>query len=106
MPREPLLPVTHLLTQCDSMARDKDSQTLAALRSVTFDARGQLRSSIENAGDLQTIHSGICHGTLGELFQGPYIRDDELHISLISLPIKKYSFVHFEYGENGHFDVD
>jgi|GEM_PF-1332390 len=106
MPREPLLPVTHLLTQCDSMARDKDSQTLAALRSVTFDARGQFRSPTENVGDLQTIHSGICHGTLGELFQGPYIQDDELHISLISLPIKKYSFVHFACGENGHINVD
>ncbi len=43
----------------------------------------------------QNIHSGICHGTLGELLQGPFIVDDELHISLISLPIKKYSMVHF-----------
>lgn len=54
----------------------------------------------------QSIYSGICHGTLGELFQGPYIRDDEMHISLISLPIKKYSSVHFECGAHSDIDAD
>lgn len=45
-------------------------------------------------------HSGICHGTLGELLQGPV--DDEdgtLQIGLISLPIRRYSWVHFLPGE-------
>ncbi|MBB5017941.1 uncharacterized protein involved in propanediol utilization [Chitinivorax tropicus] len=52
------------------------------------------------------IHSGICHGTLGELFQGPYIQNDKLHIGVISLPIKKYSSMHFELGINGDIGTD
>ena len=41
------------------------------------------------------IYTGISHGTLGELFQGPCIRDDQLQIAIVSLPIPKYSWVHF-----------
>ncbi len=52
------------------------------------------------------IYSGICHGTLGELFQGPFIRNGEMHISVVSLPIKKYSSMHFECGANGDINVD
>ncbi|MDD3761293.1 MAG: hypothetical protein PHO57_10750 [Acidithiobacillus sp.] len=52
------------------------------------------------------IVSGVCHGTLGELIQGPYLQGGELHISLISLPIKQYSVVHFVCGEDGDIDVD
>lgn len=53
-----------------------------------------------------TICSGICHGTLGELFQGPYLLEGRLHISLISLPVKKYSFVHFVSGEACAIDTN
>lgn len=42
-----------------------------------------------------SIHSGVCHGTLGELIQGPYVCGGQAHISLISLPVKKYSCVQF-----------
>lgn len=45
------------------------------------------------------IRSGICHGTLGELIQGPYLQDGVAQISLISLPVKKYSCMHFTHGE-------
>ncbi|MDQ1834886.1 MULTISPECIES: GHMP family kinase ATP-binding protein [Massilia] len=51
-----------------------------------------------------TISSGICHGTLGELIQGPYISDGAAHISLISLPVKKYSCMHFTHGERAGAD--
>ncbi len=44
------------------------------------------------------VCSGICHGTLGELIQGPYVHEGEQHISLISLPVKKYSCMHFTHG--------
>jgi uncharacterized protein involved in propanediol utilization len=52
------------------------------------------------------VFSGICHGTLGELIQGPFIQDDELHISLISLPIKKYSIAHFIRTEDESFNTE
>lgn len=51
-------------------------------------------------------HSGICHGTLGELVQGPYTRDGELHIGLVSLPLRRYSWMHFEPDAEGDVDVD
>lgn len=64
-----------------------------------------LRRPEAEAADHGTIRSGICHGTLGELIQGPFIRDGELHISLISLPVKKYSCMHFVHGENASLDA-
>lgn len=51
-------------------------------------------------------HSGICHGTLGELVQGPYERDGELHIALVSLPLRRYSWMHFEPHAQGDADID
>jgi uncharacterized protein involved in propanediol utilization len=48
------------------------------------------------------VHSGVCHGTLGELLQGPVQRDGRLEIGLISLPVQRYSCVHFVHGES-HF---
>ncbi len=42
-----------------------------------------------------TVCSGVCHGTLGELVQGPVIDEGELQIGLISLPLQKYSWMHF-----------
>jgi uncharacterized protein involved in propanediol utilization len=47
------------------------------------------------AMDRAPIYSGICHGTLGELVQGPYVKNGEMHICLISLPLKRYSCAHF-----------
>lgn len=44
------------------------------------------------------IHTGICHGTLGELFQGPVVRDGKADIGLVSLPLKRYSRVRFTSG--------
>ena len=46
------------------------------------------------------IHTGICHGTLEELLQGPVMQDGELHIGLVSLPLKRYSRVRFVDGED------
>ncbi|WP_338849216.1 hypothetical protein V8J88_09695 [Massilia sp. W12] len=55
-------------------------------------------------GSCASISSGICHGTLGELIQGPYVQDGVLQISLISLPVKKYSCMHFTHGAAAHGD--
>lgn len=52
------------------------------------------------------IHTGICHGTLGELLQGPVMRDGELHIGLVSLPLKRYSRVRFVGDPDGHTSDD
>jgi uncharacterized protein involved in propanediol utilization len=53
-----------------------------------------------------TVYSGVCHGTLGELWQGPYEQDGELHIGLISLPVRKYSWMHYLPGEDGDAELD
>lgn len=67
--------------------------------------RAQAQASSEHEPTLR-IYSGVCHGTLGELLQGPYAQDGELHIGLISLPVRKYSWVHFAPGEDGEIAVD
>ena len=41
------------------------------------------------------ICSGICHGTLGELLQGPVLVDGEVQIGIVSLPVQRYSSMHF-----------
>ncbi len=46
-------------------------------------------------------YSGVCHGTLGELFQGPYDHAGSTQIAIISLPIRRYSWAHFEAGPAG-----
>lgn len=61
---------------------------------------------MEAAANPRLIHSGVCHGTLGELIQGPFIRNGELHIGLISLPVKKYSCMHFIHDEDGCLNDD
>jgi uncharacterized protein involved in propanediol utilization len=38
--------------------------------------------------------SGVCHGTLGELFQGPV----QSGIGLVSFPVDRYSWAHFSTG--------
>jgi uncharacterized protein involved in propanediol utilization len=47
------------------------------------------------------IASGVCHGTLGELIQGPVIHDGQLQIGLVSLPVQRYSWMHFVAGDDG-----
>ncbi|MBL8297844.1 MAG: hypothetical protein JNN30_05780 [Rhodanobacteraceae bacterium] len=54
----------------------------------------------------QRIFSGVCHGTLGELLQGPFVSNRQVCIGLISLPIKRYSWMHFTYGDDGDLLVD
>lgn len=39
--------------------------------------------------------SGVCHGTLGELFQGPLGRTDEPDIALVSFPVDRHSWTYF-----------
>lgn len=72
-------------------------------------ARGGARAQVQASGECErtpTVYSGVCHGTLGELLQGPYAQDGELHIGLISLPVRKYSWIHFAPGEDGDIDLD
>ncbi|MFG3256040.1 hypothetical protein [Streptomyces sp. NPDC048172] len=42
--------------------------------------------------------SGACHGTLGELYQGPVTCDGEREIALVSLPVDRHSWHHFTTG--------
>ncbi len=53
-----------------------------------------------------TTYSGVCHGTLGELLQGPFVRQDGLHIAIISLPVRRYSWVHFAPAQDTRLDDD
>ncbi|QWP77323.1 hypothetical protein J5226_02645 [Lysobacter sp. K5869] len=55
---------------------------------------------------LRAAYSGVCHGTLGELWQGPCELGGELHIGLISLPVRRYSWMHFLPGEDGELARD
>ena len=50
--------------------------------------------------------SGRCHGTLGELLQGPVPFRGELAIGLISLPLPRYSHMHFEPGRASNHAAD
>jgi len=45
-------------------------------------------------------YSGVCHGTVGELFQGPYIEGNTPQIAIISLPVRRYSWAHFSLSPN------
>ncbi|MET8825619.1 hypothetical protein ABZX40_20120 [Streptomyces sp. NPDC004610] len=39
--------------------------------------------------------SGVCHGTLGELYQGPLAAGPAPDIALVSFPVDRHSWVHF-----------
>lgn len=41
------------------------------------------------------ISSGVCHGTLGELFQGPVPYDGARPIGLVSFPVDRHSWVYY-----------
>lgn len=45
-----------------------------------------------------TVAQGRCHGTLGELLQGPVLHRGKLEIGLISLPLPRYSQLRFQPG--------
>ncbi|MFD7749652.1 hypothetical protein ACFV2V_26870 [Streptomyces sp. NPDC059698] len=42
--------------------------------------------------------SGVCHGTLGELYQGPLRAGAEPDIAVVSFPVDRHSWVHFTPG--------
>lgn len=50
------------------------------------------------------VYSGVCHGTLGELWQGPCGHAGAWHIGLLSMPVRRYSWMHFFPGEDGEGD--
>ncbi|MFF3488442.1 hypothetical protein ACFYXC_34990 [Streptomyces sp. NPDC002701] len=39
--------------------------------------------------------SGVCHGTLRELYQGPLRADTEPDIAIVSFPVDRHSWTHF-----------
>ncbi|MCP3802176.1 hypothetical protein NLX83_23185 [Allokutzneria sp. A3M-2-11 16] len=41
------------------------------------------------------VSSGVCHGTLGELFQGPMTRHGERAIALVSFPVDRHAWAYF-----------
>lgn len=43
--------------------------------------------------------SGVCNGTLGELFQGPVTHRDTDGIGIVSFPVDRYAWAHFTPGE-------
>lgn len=63
------------------------------------DSASWYNASTQHAGS--RIHSGVCPGTLGELLQGPCMHEGELHIGLITLPVRQYSWMHFLPGQEG-----
>ncbi|MFF7456489.1 hypothetical protein [Kitasatospora sp. NPDC008115] len=42
--------------------------------------------------------SGVCHGTLGELYQGPLHAGPRPDIAVVSFPVDRHSWVHFTPG--------
>ncbi|MCG8916029.1 hypothetical protein L6E12_09530 [Actinokineospora sp. PR83] len=45
-----------------------------------------------------TTVSGVCNGTLGELFQGPVTHRGRPGIGLVSFPVDRYAWAHFSPG--------
>lgn len=50
------------------------------------------------------VHSGVSRGTLGELYQGPHWEDGVPHISIVSLPVDKFSWCTFTEGGDSFDD--
>ncbi|MFI6376184.1 hypothetical protein [Streptomyces sp. NPDC050546] len=44
------------------------------------------------------VVSGVCHGTLGELYQGPLRAGPDPDIAVVSFPVERHSWVHFTPG--------
>jgi L-threonine kinase len=54
------------------------------------------------ASDMDTTTrttSGVCNGTLGELFQGPVVHNGQPGIGLVSFPVDRYAWAHFTEGD-------
>jgi uncharacterized protein involved in propanediol utilization len=58
------------------------------------------------AGYAPTFFSGVCNGTLGELLQGPIVHAGQMQIAIISLPIRRYSWVHYLRGAVGDHSAE
>ncbi|MFF9899614.1 hypothetical protein [Streptomyces longispororuber] len=52
----------------------------------------------DRAGPSARPSSGVCHGTLGELYQGPLRPGPDPDIALVSFPVDRHSWVHFTPG--------
>ncbi|MEU9014122.1 hypothetical protein AB0D12_31015 [Streptomyces sp. NPDC048479] len=66
--------------------------------------RHPLRGATPGTGP--AVHSGVSRGTLGELFQGPHWEAGIPHISIVSLPVDKFSWCHFTVDPDGtEFDA-
>ncbi|MER7110099.1 GHMP family kinase ATP-binding protein [Streptomyces sp. NPDC000229] len=52
-------------------------------------------------GTVPAYRSGVCNGTLGELYQGPHWEAGVPHIAVVSLPVDKFSWCHFTAGPDG-----
>jgi len=64
-------------------------------------------SSQRSAPPTTVTVAGVCHGTLGELFQGPFLDGAGIEIAIVSLPLQKYSWAYFTAGappQEGAFD--
>lgn len=55
---------------------------------------------------LRATAQGRCHGTLGELLQGPVLHRGKLEIGLISLPLPQYSHMQFQCGAASRHELD
>ncbi|MGA5356558.1 hypothetical protein [Streptomyces purpurascens] len=47
---------------------------------------------------MRGVVSGVCHGTLGELYQGPLRAGPDPDIAVVSFPVDRHSRVHFTPG--------
>ncbi|MFB7929537.1 hypothetical protein ACFC4C_10535 [Streptomyces sp. NPDC056039] len=47
---------------------------------------------------MRGVVSGVCHGTLGELYQGPLRAGPDPDIAVVSFPVDRHSWVHFTPG--------
>ncbi|MBB1258571.1 hypothetical protein H3147_06955 [Streptomyces sp. OF8] len=57
--------------------------------------RADVADSNAAAADRRTTWSGACHGTLGELFQGPLRHAGRTEIALVSFPVDRRSWRRF-----------
>ncbi|GGZ43884.1 GHMP family kinase ATP-binding protein [Streptomyces poonensis] len=56
---------------------------------------GELRAAPGPPGPPGRTVSGVCHGTLGELYQGPLRAAPDPDIAVVSFPVDRHSWVYF-----------
>jgi uncharacterized protein involved in propanediol utilization/MFS family permease len=81
-------------------ARGSHSETTVTrqreqLPMVKRDMSALLRPEIPARRRVREVSCGVSCGTLGELYQGPYWVQSEPQISIVSLPVAKYSWCYF-----------